>query len=45
MAQMMANVVDFRDPAKFVELFDINGQVMTDEVAYEDLYNVFQYRK
>ena len=37
----MTDVVNFRDPARFVELFIVGEQVMTDEVAYEDFYNVF----
>ena len=34
-------IVNFRDPARFVELFIISEQVMTDDVAYEDFNNVF----
>ena len=37
----MTDIVNFRDPARVVELFFISERVMTDEVAYEDFYNVF----
>ena len=37
----MTDVVNFRDLARFVELFIIGEQVMTDKVAYKDFYNVF----
>ena len=37
----MTDVVNFREPARFVELFLIGVQVMADKVALKDLYNVF----
>ena len=30
-------IVNFRDPARFVELFITSEQVMTDEMAYEEM--------
>ena len=37
----MTDVVNFREPARFVVLLIIGEQVMADKIAFEYFYNVF----